>query len=44
MLRRRQAGNLMKTGFLLNSAALPFLMLFGETPSTGLLLVFLPGL
>lgn len=41
MLRRRKAGNLMKTGFLLNSTALPFLVLFGETPSTGFLLVFL---
>ena len=28
----RKAGNLMKTGFLLKFLALPFLMLFGETP------------
>lgn len=36
----RKAGNLMKTGFLLKFLALPFLVLFGETPITRFLPIF----
>ena len=36
----RKAGNLMKTGFLLKFLALPFLMLFGETPRSQFLPIF----
>lgn len=36
----RKAGNLMKTGFLLKFLALPFLVLFGETPKTQFLPIF----
>lgn len=44
MLGIRKAGNPMKTGFLLKSTVLPFLVLFGKTPSTWFLLVLLSGL
>lgn len=36
----RKAGNLMKTGFLLKFLALPFLVLFGETPRVQFLPIF----